>query len=228
MILSRPRIEMILRYSMVALLIIYSHPIDATSFESRKRLILEHLRKEKPSKPDTFIRVKLWNRLLIFYHFTALTSVGKKVPEKIPSEELIDIVCDELSKTEKQLICDEMMRYLISENCGPVFESFSEIDSRLRVPEIVDSRDPYKCTEMSIRSLGMKKRMFWCKPRWYNKKNSLIYGDMKGFFCSGSRTTVNRVYAFRPSRINGKRVIPLGEMNGVALLLRKMVVWSLR
>lgn len=99
------------------------------------------------------------------------------------------------------------------------FQSYTR-SFTLPPPPFVGSKDPYTCEERSIEELDMRKRMFWCNSRLFSKKQSDEYGTEGGFFCAGSRGTDGRVFVFRQSTVDGRKVSPVGELDNVHKILQ--------
>lgn len=101
-----------------------------------------------------------------------------------------------------------------------MFESFSKTPSGLTKPQIVGTEKSFLCRDVSIAKLNIKKRMFWCDSRRYNKIKSDEYGEEQGFFCAGSRRVDGRVFALRPPEMDSVNVSPVGELDDVDEILQ--------
>lgn len=109
-----------------------------------------------------------------------------------------------------------MMKLMIENEDSEGFESFLETPSRLVTPVLATpfEENPllYKCGDLNIEDVGYKKRGFWCFPKQF-KKASGDTGDMAGFFCSSTRQSKNRYFAYRaPGVYHTAGVKPVAQM----------------
>lgn len=168
------------------------------------------------------------------FSFSVFGLLGKKLTKTLSFKKRagVDIVCDVLTEDEKKTLCDEMLQRII----GDEFLSFEPFDQPLEVPHLVDVNNQLTCKAIPIAKLRMEKRMFWCRSRqYYLRRYPQSTGprfdlpailSTQGIFCAGTRKVEGRVFAFRPPEVNSKNVTPVGELNQVDLILRKVAELS--
>lgn len=153
-------------------------------------------------------------------HFAGFGALGEAIGKGIYGKR-VDLVCDVLGNNEKQSICDEMMKHMILRENVSTVQSFFDVDSSPALPKLANP-DPYKCNPIPIEKLGFSKRMFWCRTRMYVEAGDGSYVGMKdGFFCGGSSSRRDYVFAFTSSKNNEDKVIPQAMMSDVDLLKKK-------
>lgn len=196
----------------VALLLIYSTNAYNSTYNGSKTGITKNLLQEKACK---------------FQAASEITTTSEIDLTRVPrfaasSSSHSDWVCGQ-NGFAKGLLCEEVLDHLIREQNRDVLERLLDAGN-IQEPRIAKRGDTAAlvCRNVYVDGVNTFVPMYWCPPRRYRKRVSQAssssssgsnIGEIYGFFCAGSTKNIDRVYVFRPEKMNDEKVKPIAELN---------------
>lgn len=207
-----------------ALLLIYSHSTNQTLLSFDVKEIKGELRKEKPRTFFHVPSIYSYSTLTRTRYFSVLRSVSKDLSKAFTTGASDDIACDKLYKAEKETVCLEAMKHVVTKNALAAdhdyynwVDVFLDTKPKRQASPLANASDPFQCNAITIEGIDMEKNMYWCIDKEYRKTRSTDIGQAKGFFISSSRNMVDVAYMFKPSKTDDKKVTIWAMMKGVSV-----------